>query len=92
MMLEIWLAVGFGSFIAFIIITGYISRRTQRGPTRVYNVDLSGQVVIITGCSAGIGKETAKEMAKTKATIIFACRDEEKTMKVLNQMMVDTGN
>lgn len=45
---------------------------------------------MITGCSAGIGKETARDIAKTKATIVFACRDEEKTKKVMFYIKMET--
>jgi len=34
--------------------------------------------VIITGANAGIGLETAKELAKSGAKIILACRDEKR--------------
>lgn len=47
-------------------------------------MDLSEKVVVITGCSAGVGKEAAKAIAKTGATIIFACRDEAKTRPIMS--------
>ena len=40
------------------------------------NPDLTNKIVIITGANNGIGKETAKEISKTNATVIFACRNE----------------
>eukprot|EP00340_Litonotus_pictus_P011343 CAMPEP_0170535852 /NCGR_PEP_ID=MMETSP0209-20121228/101829_1 /TAXON_ID=665100 ORGANISM="Litonotus pictus, Strain P1" /NCGR_SAMPLE_ID=MMETSP0209 /ASSEMBLY_ACC=CAM_ASM_000301 /LENGTH=343 /DNA_ID=CAMNT_0010837159 /DNA_START=97 /DNA_END=1129 /DNA_ORIENTATION=- len=46
---------------------------------------MEGKIVIITGSSAGIGKENAFELLKNGATIIFACRDEKKTMKVIEK-------
>lgn len=41
-----------------------------------------GKVVIVTGANTGIGKETARELAKRGATIYMACRDMEKCEKV----------
>ncbi|XP_076303315.1 retinol dehydrogenase 12 isoform X1 [Lasioglossum baleicum] len=42
---------------------------------RCKNMDsLHGRVFIVTGANSGIGKETVKELARRKATIILACR------------------
>lgn len=70
--------------IPFII--GLIYSRTKAGPSRHYNVDLTGKVIIITGSSAGVGKETVRKLAFLGATIIFACRNKEKTMSIINEM------
>ena len=48
--------------------------------------DMTGKVVIITGASAGLGKETAFQLLHDGADVIFACRDELKTMKVINSL------
>ena len=80
-----YITVIFTIVAIFVVLTG-IFRRWMRGPERSYNVDLSGQVVIITGCSAGIGKETARGLAKRNAVVVFACRDEAKTMKIISEI------
>jgi len=54
--------------------------------------DLSGQVVVITGANTGIGFETAKALAKFKATVILACRDEKRTNAAIEQIKKETGN
>jgi len=54
--------------------------------------DLRGQIVIITGCSAGIGKETARILAYMGATIIFACREKTKAVAVLEEIQKETKN
>ncbi len=38
-------------------------------------LDLSGQVVIVTGANTGIGFHTARALASAGARVIFACRD-----------------
>jgi NAD(P)-dependent dehydrogenase (short-subunit alcohol dehydrogenase family) len=38
-------------------------------------LDLQGKVAIVTGSNTGIGKETARGLARRGATVILACRD-----------------
>lgn len=38
---------------------------------------MEGKTIIITGANAGIGKETARDMAKRGARVIMACRNLE---------------
>jgi NAD(P)-dependent dehydrogenase (short-subunit alcohol dehydrogenase family) len=40
--------------------------------------DLSGKVCLVTGASAGIGKAVARELARLGATVVLACRSQEK--------------
>jgi NAD(P)-dependent dehydrogenase (short-subunit alcohol dehydrogenase family) len=48
--------------------------------------DMKGKIVIITGSSAGIGKATASQLLNDGADVIFACRDEEKTKRVISSL------
>ncbi len=41
----------------------------------VANLDLSGQLIIVTGANSGIGFHTAEALASAGARVIFACRD-----------------
>eukprot|EP00980_Cylindrotheca_fusiformis_P002389 scaffold558_cov111-Cylindrotheca_fusiformis.AAC.7 len=45
---------------------------------KLFEKDLSGQLIIITGANCGIGFETARQLASQNATVILACRDEGK--------------
>lgn len=47
---------------------------------------VNNKIVIITGCTAGIGKVTAIDLLKNGATVIFACRNKDKTMSIINSL------
>ncbi|XP_026489599.1 retinol dehydrogenase 14 [Vanessa tameamea] len=53
---------------------------------------MDGKTVIVTGCTSGIGKETAKELAKRGARVIMACRSMEKAEKVQDEIVQSTKN
>ncbi|XP_071801425.1 retinol dehydrogenase 13-like [Asterias amurensis] len=53
---------------------------------------LDGKTVIITGANCGIGKETAKDLARRGGHVILACRDEKKAEKARREIVDDTGN
>ena len=58
----------------------------------IFKKDLTGQVIVITGSNQGIGKETARSLAKTGATIILACRDPKKALNAVEELKADTKN
>lgn len=49
-------------------------------------VDLSGKVAVVTGANAGIGKVTARELARAGARVILACRSEAKARSAMNEI------
>lgn len=50
------------------------------------------KIILVTGSSSGIGKETAKTLAKEGHIVIVHGRDVEKTKRVFNEIKRETGN
>jgi dehydrogenase/reductase SDR family protein 13 len=50
---------------------------------------LDGKVAIVTGANTGIGRVTAATLAKEGARVILACRSEEKTRPVIEEIGAD---
>ncbi|XP_017793934.1 PREDICTED: retinol dehydrogenase 14 [Habropoda laboriosa] len=53
---------------------------------------MDGKTVIITGCTSGIGKETARDIAKRGARVIMACRNMETANKLKEELIKESGN
>ena len=49
------------------------------GPKNPKSRKMQNQIAIITGASAGLGKETVKDLLNSGATVLFACRNKQKT-------------
>uniref|UniRef100_A0A672NVQ7 NADP-retinol dehydrogenase n=1 Tax=Sinocyclocheilus grahami TaxID=75366 RepID=A0A672NVQ7_SINGR len=56
------------------------------------SVRLDDKTVIITGANTGIGKETARDLAKRGARVVMACRDLEKAEAARKELIEDSGN
>lgn len=52
------------------------------------SADLAGRTVLVTGASAGIGKEAARVLARMGANVVMACRDPEKGEHARRQIAV----
>jgi NAD(P)-dependent dehydrogenase (short-subunit alcohol dehydrogenase family) len=53
--------------------------------------DLHGKTAVVTGANTGIGRVTAIELARLGATVILACRSEDKTRPVLEEIRAAGG-
>ncbi len=54
--------------------------------------DLGNKTFIVTGANTGIGKITARELARRGAHVILACRSADKTKPVIDEIQRETGN
>lgn len=57
-----------------------------------YSGHLVGKVVIITGANAGIGFETAMDLAQRGAKVLMACRNENLAINACRRIIEYTGN
>lgn len=50
------------------------------------NKALSGKVAVVTGANTGIGRVTARELARLGAHVVITCRDRERAQGVLDEI------
>ncbi|XP_077999403.1 retinol dehydrogenase 13-like [Glandiceps talaboti] len=67
-------------------------RRWIGGGVCTSEAKLTGKTVIITGANTGIGKETARDLARRGARVILACRDILKGERAASEIIKETGN
>lgn len=59
--------------------------------SRPLTVDLSGRVVLVTGANSGMGKETARELARMGAAVVLGCRSRERGEAAADEIRRSTG-
>lgn len=68
---------------------GYLWRKKSWNPLAV---SLTGQTVLVTGATSGLGKITALQLARLGAKTIIVGRDLQKVDSVCSEIMAETGN
>lgn len=84
MWLEVLLAI-----LTVLVTAGMLYRYMSGRCTSTKS--MAGKTVIITGGTAGIGKETARDLLKRGARVILACRNLEKGCRVAGELRSDCG-
>uniref|UniRef100_A0A8D3E1I8 Retinol dehydrogenase 13 n=1 Tax=Scophthalmus maximus TaxID=52904 RepID=A0A8D3E1I8_SCOMX len=81
-------------FAVNLIIIIIISEPHQRETAlaSLHRTTIPGKTVVVTGANAGIGKETAHELAKRGGRIIMGCRDMEKCEAAAKEIRGKTLN
>lgn len=55
-------------------------------------INMQGKVCLVTGSSSGIGKETARELARMGATVVMICRNRTKGEAAQSEIKEASGN
>src|SRR5512144_3067803 len=63
---------------------------TRDGRKTIMTMD--GKICLITGGTNGIGKRTARELARLGATVVIVGRNSQKTARVVEEMRAVSGN
>ena len=53
---------------------------------------LAGQVALVTGANTGIGRVTARELARRGAHVFIACRSAQRAQPVVDEIRAATGS
>jgi NAD(P)-dependent dehydrogenase (short-subunit alcohol dehydrogenase family) len=54
--------------------------------------NMQGKICVVTGANTGIGKVVARELARAGATVVMACRNEERGRAAREELVRATGN
>eukprot|EP00854_Cymbomonas_tetramitiformis_P010138 gene10138-11995_t len=69
-------------------VGGWVRKYTSPEPFTVADIpDMTGKVCIVTGANTGIGKETARELARNNAHVIVAARSVSKGKSAVEEIV-----
>ncbi|XP_028263545.1 retinol dehydrogenase 13-like [Parambassis ranga] len=80
------------SFFGTVIGSAVLIRNHVSGGRCPSTATIKGKTVVITGANTGIGKETARELAKRGGRIIMGCRDMQKCEATAKEIRGNTLN
>lgn len=71
---------------------GYESRKRLDHWTPLDDYDLTGQVIVLTGATSGLGRAAANQLARCGAGLVLVGRNVERNESVVAEMIEATGN
>ncbi|XP_042144208.1 retinol dehydrogenase 12 [Ixodes scapularis] len=89
-LVPLWVILGLVSLVVLVMLLVKLYAELTVGKCKS-SVDMSGKTVIITGSNTGIGKETARELARRNARVILACRNQDKARDAAEDIFKTTG-
>ncbi|XP_038075806.1 retinol dehydrogenase 12-like [Patiria miniata] len=81
--------------VSFVVVSAgllWMLRKFFEGGWCYSKARLDGKTVLITGANTGLGKETARDLARRGARVIVACRDIAKAEEAVADIRKDTGS
>lgn len=73
-------------------VVGYTALGYRWRPHPPIDADLTGRVAVVTGATSGLGRETARELARLGARVIVVGRNPRKTESVAERIREQTGS
>ena len=70
---------------------GYEARRRLTDWTPLDGYDLTGQVIVLTGATSGLGRAAAEQFARCGATLVAVGRNPERNERVVAELVEATG-
>ena len=71
---------------------GYTARKRIEGWSSLDDYDLTGNVIVVTGATSGLGYAAAQQFAKNGATLVLVGRGAERNERVVSELIAATGN